>query len=293
MSRVLILGSAGMLGHKVLQATAADHDVTATIRGGLAEHPAGSGLLSRHRVVDRIDAGRPGVIEELVRSETPDVVVNCIGVIKQRAAAQDPIQSISINALLPHRLADVCLGVGARLVHFGTDCVFSGRRGDYAEDDVSDAEDLYGRTKFLGEVIDSSNAVTLRTSIVGRELTHFDSLVEWFLAQRGTVKGFRRAVYTGVTTNYLAAVVGRLITEYPDLHGLYQLAGPKITKHDLLLLLRDAYRTGVEIVPDDEVVVDRSLVRDRLVETTGIVPPDWPTMIADMAADPTPYHLWR
>jgi dTDP-4-dehydrorhamnose reductase len=233
-------------------------------------------------------------VAEALAREAPDVVLNCIGIIKQRPQSDDPATSIALNALFPHLLADACGDLGARLITFGTDCVFKGDRGGYTEDDHGDANDLYGRTKLLGELRDRTNALTLRTSIVGRELTTFQSLIEWLISQEGrTISGYRKAIFTGLTTNQVANVVGRLIVDAPDLQGLFHLAGPVISKHDLLAVVRDALGLNIEIEADDEFVIDRSLDGSRFVEATGIESPSWESMIAEMAADPTPYHLWR
>jgi len=220
-------------------------------------------------------------------------VVNCVGIVKQRPEAHDAIPSITLNALLPHQLAEMAGGIGARVIHFSTDCVFSGRKGAYREDDVSDAEDLYGRTKFLGEVAGPS-ALTLRTSIIGRELANFASLLEWFLAQEGTtISGFRRVMYSGVTTNYMARLVGDLVEYHPDLSGLHQVTGPWISKYDLLCLARDAFGVDIDIVPDDTEVNDRTMLGERFSSVTGIEPPSWEEMLAEVAADDTPYESWR
>jgi dTDP-4-dehydrorhamnose reductase len=294
-TRVLVLGAGGMLGHKVLQRLSAGHQVIATLRGSRAADPYRRiPFLQTDAVVDGVDAADFDALTGLLDRVRPEAVVNCVGVIKQRAAAASPVPSITVNSLLPHVLADRCEARGARLIHFSTDCVFNGRRGGYTEDDVSDAEDLYGRTKYLGEVAGRPGAVTLRTSIVGRELTHFQSLIEWFLAQEGgKVGGYRRARYSGVTTGVMAGIVERLVNEHPGLSGLYQVAGPWIDKFALLHLVRDAFGVDVEIVPDDRIVVDRTMYGDRFREATGITVPSWEEMIGDMAGDPTPYEEWR
>ena len=295
MSRIVVLGVGGMLGHKVLQRLSVGHEVIGTLRRSKSADPYRRiSFLQTDRVFDGIDAADFDGVAGLLERIRPDVVVNCVGVIKQRAAATSPVPSITINSLLPHVLADRCEALGARLIHFSTDCVFNGRRGGYAEDDVGDAEDLYGRTKYLGEVAGRPGALTLRTSIVGRELAHFQSLVEWFLAQEGrTVGGYRKAKYSGVTTGAMAGIVERLVTEHPGLAGLYQVAGPWTDKFDLLHLVRDAFGVAVEIVPDDTVVVDRTLRGDRFREATGISVPSWKEMLEEMAVDPTPYEEWR
>jgi dTDP-4-dehydrorhamnose reductase len=179
------------------------------------------------------------------------------------------------------------------VIHFSTDCVFSGRQGNYTEDSRSDAEDLYGKSKYLGEVT-TGNALTLRTSIIGRELAHFRSLLEWFLSHDGkTVRGFRRVIYSGVTTNYLSQLVGDLITDHPALSGLYQVTAPPVSKHDLLCMIRDAYHLNIDIVPDEREVSDRSMVGEKFRRATGYTSPDWPRLLKQLADDPTPYVDWR
>lgn len=294
MTRVLVLGAGGMLGHKVLQTLTSGHTAIGTLRGSASDDPYHRIPMFRDGdVVGGVHADDWSTVTGAIDATKPEVVVNCIGVIKHRDTGDDPIANITVNALFPHRLAEHCGNLGLRMIHFSTDCVFNGRRGGYTEDDVSDAEDLYGRTKYLGEVADRAGVLTLRTSLVGRELTVFGSLLEWFLAQKGAVRGFRKAAFSGVTTNWMAALVASLIAEHPDLAGRYQVAGPRIAKFDLLHLFANAYHRGMKITPNDDFVLDRSLVGDRFAAATGIQPPSWEVMVAEMAGDPTPYEEWR
>ena len=293
--RVMILGGAGMLGHKLVQELGERFTgVVCTVREP-ADDPwlARVPILQGDHVVTGVDAMDWERLAGVVREQRPDVLVNCVGVIKQRPGARDAIASLTLNALLPHRLAELVAGWGGRLIHFSTDCVFSGRDGMYTEESETDATDLYGRSKQLGEVR-ADNALVIRSSIIGRELKHFASLVEWFLAQEGgSVGGYTRVVYSGVTTRFMARLVGDFIAHHGDLHGLWQLASAPIAKHDLLLLLRDAYGLDVAIAPDDDAVLDRSLDGSRLAEAAGVTVPSWPELVADLAADPTPYAQWR
>ncbi len=296
MTRPLVLGGAGMLGHKVFQTLRARHPETvATLRGKVSEPPYDRvELLQGAGIVEGVDVADFDALRSLIAEVRPDVVVNCVGVIKQRDAASDAIPSITVNALAPHRIAEMCGEAGARLIHFSTDCVFDGRRGNYTEDDPSDAEDLYGKTKFLGEVPGEDHALTLRSSIVGRELAHFESLLEWFLSQGGgKVRGFTRAMYSGLTTNRMARLVAELVGDHPDLCGLYHVAGPVISKHDLLVEARRAFGLDVEIEPDGGVVIDRTLNASRFEAATGFRPPSWGEMLSEVASDPTPYESWR
>jgi dTDP-4-dehydrorhamnose reductase len=203
------------------------------------------------------------------------------------------LPSITINSLLPHLLSSICADWGGRVIHFSTDCVFSGRGGSYTEESFADAEDLYGRTKYLGEV-QGRNALTLRTSIIGHELKNFASLLDWFLAQEGrSISGYRRVLYSGVTTNFLAGVVGDLVEHHPDLAGLFQVASDPINKYDLLCLVRDAYGFDVDIEPEDETVSDRSMIGKRFVQATGIETSAWPVLVAALAEEYPTYKAWR
>jgi dTDP-4-dehydrorhamnose reductase len=249
-------------------------------------------LLQGNNVITGVDVTDFPALDAMLSAFRPGFVVNCVGVIKQRAEALAPIPSITINSLLPHKLAQMVASWGGRLIHFSSDCVFSGRQGCYVEEDLSDAEDLYGRTKFLGEVV-AANALTLRTSIIGRELSEHRSLLDWFLAQKQrTIRGYRRVIYSGVTTNYLAELVASIIQEHPTLNGKYQVASEPISKYDLLCRLRDAYGLEVRIEPDDEEVSDRSMSCDRLREAIAYKCPPWPVLTRELAEDNTPYEKW-
>jgi dTDP-4-dehydrorhamnose reductase len=285
--RVLILGAGGMLGHKVWEIVRDRFDCHAAVR----VRPS-LPLFDDDRVIDGIDAANFESVSKLIETNRPDVVINCIGVVKQLAAAHDPIASITLNSLLPHVVARACAGVGARMIHISTDCVFAGARGNYAEADVPDAPDLYGRSKLLGEV--TERGLTIRTSIIGRELRTSNGLVEWFLSNRGrSVRGFPRAVFSGVTTRVLAETLANIIEHHPSLSGLYHVAAEPISKYDLLVMLNEAIGAGVTIAPDDSVVIDRSLDASRFQSATGLVPPSWQEMIAALAAEVSQYDLWR
>ncbi|MFI5166653.1 MAG: dTDP-4-dehydrorhamnose reductase family protein [Thermoanaerobaculales bacterium] len=294
MSEVVVLGAAGMLGHKVFQILRERRPGTlATMREKPKELPfANVELLQRPEVLAGIDVTDFPRLHGLLQDLKPAHVVNCVGIIKQRREADDPIPSITINALLPHLLCRWAEGWGGRVIHVSTDCVFSGRRGGYREDDPSDAEDLYGKSKFLGE-ISGDNGLTLRTSIIGRELAEHRSLLDWFLEQEGkTVQGFTRVIYSGVTTNYLGRLVGQLIESHPTLCGLYQVASAPISKHDLLCLIKESYGMNVTIMPDATEVSDRSMVGEKFLRATGIKTPPWPELVRELHEDPTPYRVW-
>jgi dTDP-4-dehydrorhamnose reductase len=290
--RVLILGGAGMLGHKLVQHFRDVADTWATVRGSAASY-ARYGLVDAGRILPGVDAANFDQLVRAFATVRPDVVINCVGVIKQLPTASDPLLNLTINASLPHRLQRLCVACGARLIHFSTDCVFNGRKGSYTENDPSDAEDLYGRTKFLGETA-GPGALTIRSSVIGRELATASGLVEWFLSKRGgQVQGYTRAIYSGFTTGAMARIVHLLVEHHAELCGTVQVSSAPISKYDLLIQLRDAFGVSVHITADDRVRIDRSLESTRFRQLTGFVPPAWPDMIREMVADPTPYESWR
>jgi dTDP-4-dehydrorhamnose reductase len=282
--RVLILGGAGALGHVLLDCIhqRGVHDVRATVRT-----PDGPARLLppalRDRIVTGVDADRIETVAGALKSFRPAVVVNCIGLIKQRPSAADPVAAISLNALFPHRLARLCGEAGARLLHISTDCVFDGARGSYSEDDAPDATDLYGRTKALGEVGDG-DCLTLRTSFIGHELSAGYSLVEWFLSQPGPVRGFTRALYSGFPSVELARIIDEHVIPRPRLRGIYHLSSQAISKYELLRLVAGQYAKLIDIEPDEALSVDRSLDSSRFRKETGYEPPSWPAMIGRMHA---------
>ena len=288
--RILILGAAGMLGHKVFQCARERHETWATFR---SDGPPGTAAaFDAARSIGGVDATDPATVVRAIARARPDAVIDCIGIVKQRAAAKDPLTAIRINALFPHLLADMCAAAGARLVHISTDCVFSGRRGAYTELDPIDAEDLYGRSKALGEV-QAPHAVTLRTSMIGRELSGHYGLVDWFIAKRGgRVSGYRRAIFSGFTTGALSDIILDVLERHSGLSGLYHVSADPINKYDLLVLLNESYGTRTEIVPDEGVVIDRSLDSSKFRAATGFRPAPWPDMIRALVADPTPYDSW-
>lgn len=292
MTRVLILGGAGMLGHKLAQTFGDEFDTWTTLRSPLRKYER-FGIFDPQKTLTGVDVADFDTVVGAVAASRPDVIINCVGIIKQLPTAEDPMISISVNSLLPHRLQRLALAAGARLIHISTDCVFRGDKGMYTEDDPSDALDLYGRSKFLGETR-GPGAVTLRTSIIGRELETRSGLVEWFLSNKGgRVGGFTRAIYTGFSTLAMARVLRLVIARHPDLTGTWQVSSDPISKYDLLLLLKQTYGLDVEVAPQDAVQIDRSLDSSRFRALTGYAPPSWPEMVKELAADPTPYDTWK
>lgn len=285
-NRLLVIGGQGMLGHKLWQvAHDAGIDTWATVRR-LDGH-----LMVSGRALGLEDATDARALRRAIEDARPDVVVNCVGIVKQSTLASDPMTSLRVNAVLPARLSVLCQSAHARFIHISTDCVFSGAQGHYRETDVPDAEDIYGLTKLVGEV--GAPALTLRTSMIGRELSGRHGLVEWFLGEQRPVKGYRGAVFSGLTTLELARVIVDVIAGHPALAGLYHLAAAAIDKHTLLTRLGEAFGHDIPIEAVDQPAIDRGLNGAAFLERTGRRVPGWDQMIREMAADSRAYAQWR
>jgi len=282
--RVLVLGVTGMLGHTVMTELHASPGLdvfgsarsAATLAGVFPED-----LLDR--VVTGVDANDICTVDQLLDNVAPEVVVNCIGVIKQDPLVDDSVATIALNAQFPHLLARSCGKRGIRTIHVSTDCVFSGLRGGYGESDNPDPVDLYGRSKLVGE-ISRPPALTLRTSFIGHELETTLSLVDWFLSQRGVVRGYTRAIYSGLTSNEFARVLATVVIPRDDLSGLYHVASTPISKFDLLSLIATTYGWGGSVTADADFVCDRSMRADRFFADAGYRAPSWEAMIEQMHA---------
>lgn len=280
--KLLILGATGMLGSTLLRWFEQDSEfeVFGSSRGASlnAELQKKSPNI---KFYSDIDVDSLDSLTRLFASVKPDIIVNCIGIVKQLAIADDPLVAVPINSLLPHRLARLAQVSNARLVHMSTDCVFSGIKGNYSEDDNPDASDLYGRSKLMGEV-DYPNAITLRTSIIGHELSGARSLISWFLSQNGAVKGYKNAVFSGLPTVEIARIIRNFVIPNQHLRGLYHLSADPISKFDLLSLVAKIYDKRIDIIPDENYIIDRSLNSDRFRRSTGFMPYSWDVMVNKM-----------
>lgn len=281
---VFVLGASGMLGNAMLRVLGADarYDVQGVVRNAkLAKScmPA-----CAPRTVGGFDAYCPATLEPILADSEAPVLVNCVGVVKQLDDGNRVLTAAPINSLLPHRLVEIAERRGGRVVHFSTDCVFSGDRGGYAETDAADARDIYGLTKLLGEV-QGPSAVTLRTSIIGHGLAPNGSLVDWFLSQKTPVRGFRRAIFSGLPTVVLARIVRDHVLPAEYLKGLYHVSAAPIDKFTLLSLINDTYGANIALERHDDFSIDRSLDSTRFREATGWQPESWPQLIAEMHRD--------
>lgn len=282
--RILVLGASGMLGHMVVRllgTSGCDHRVIALSR--TADSRVVSPSMRRVEMISGIDAENSDALLEIFARTQPECVVNCIGLVKQRKNANDPLVALPINAILPNRLAYLCNISGARLIHISTDCVFNGARGNYREDDLSDATDLYGKSKFLGEVA-GPNAITLRTSIIGHELRGTQGLIEWFLAQEGSIRGYRKVIFSGLPTVELARIIRDVVLPRPQMSGVYHVASAPISKYELLTIVAKIYGKVIDIEPDDAMCIDRSLNGTKFQSATGYVAPEWNELVQTMYA---------
>ena len=284
--KVLVVGASGMIGSTVLAVLSqkSEWEVFGSVRNKSikAYYPSD---ISR-RLIDGVDLGDTDEIVKVISEVVPDVVINCAALTKHRSEGDSPIASLTLNSLMPHRLAEVCRLSQARLIHISTDCVFSGEKGGYTEDDISDATDLYGRTKLLGE-LDCEHTVTLRTSVIGPELNTKYGLLEWFLSQESECRGFKNAIFSGLPTSVFAEVIRDYVIPNQQLTGLYHVSAAPIDKFTLLNLIAEAYEKEISIVPDEKLVIDRSLDSSRFSTATGYTAPDWPTLIREMKNHPT------
>ena len=279
--KILILGGDGMLGHQLLLSLSVRHDVRVTLRQDSHAYTQYH-LFNSSNSYFGVDIRRDENIQSVLSDFEPQAVINAVGIVKQRKFAKEAIPSIEINALFPHRLALLCEKVKARMVHISTDCIFSGEKGRYVETDFSDAKDLYGKSKHLGEVQDS-HCITLRSSIIGLELSRKTSLIEWFLAQQGTIKGFKRAIYSGVTTQEMSRVIERVLLNHSHLSGVFHVSSDFITKYDLLIRLNDMLGgRDISIEPDNDFFCDRSLISDVFYDKTGYRSPSWEMMLREL-----------
>jgi dTDP-4-dehydrorhamnose reductase len=271
-----------MLGHQLWRGLHAQHDTWVTLRRPVADF-AVHNLFDEAKAIQFDDITDDTALERALGQAKPEAVINCVGLIKQRDEASDEALTLRVNAEFPHRLAKRCGEAGARLIHFSTDCIFAGTKGNYTESDPSDAADLYGQSKHQGEVADA-HSVTLRTSVIGHELGTNLALLDWFLSQRfKAVNGYTKAIYSGFTTLEMARIVDRILTQHTDLSGVWHVASEPISKFALLQLCREKLGWEGVIEPNDEFVCDRSLNADRFNQATGYTPPSWEAMISELA----------
>jgi len=289
--RILILGGNGMLGHQLFKHLSKEHEVKVTLRQDLSEYEKFN-LFFKEDTFAGIDVRLTDQLLEVFEKFQPHAIVNTVGIIKQRLSSKESIPSLEINSLFPHRLSLLCKAVGARMIHLSTDCIFSGKKGNYREEDLSDAIDLYGKSKYLGE-LNEQHCLTFRTSMIGRELSRKKNLLEWFIAQRGSIKGFKNAVFSGFTTQELSRIIEMILMQYPTGSGIYHVSSDPISKYDLLSLIKKRLQLPIKIIPDESFVCDRSLDSSRFRQEFNYYPPTWEQMVEELCEDISDTYIYR
>ena len=281
MKKILIIGASGMAGSTFLRYLSANspHQVVGTVRS--LSSMGGRASEFKDQLFDNVDVESDIGLLNIFNNVRPNLVINCVGVVKQLSSSNNPLVALPLNSLLPHRLAVVCKLAGARLIHLSTDCVFTGNDGLYTEDDIPDAQDLYGVSKRLGEV-NCPHAITLRTSIIGHELKGNRSLIDWFLSQEGRIDGFDQAIYSGLPAVEIARIIKDFVIPNDELSGLYHVSSSPITKYELLNTVAEIYGKNIEIKRSSGLKIDRSLDATKFNLATGFSPEKWPEMVTRM-----------
>jgi dTDP-4-dehydrorhamnose reductase len=281
MPKLLILGASGMLGSTLIRffSKVGDIEVFGTIRSSKNKENFTDDI--RDKLIEDVSINSLERLQNIFSQIKPDIVINCIGLVKQDSSSNDPLQAILVNSYWPHRLAEFCNATGSRLIQVSTDCVFSGDKGNYLEDDFADANDLYGRTKFLGE-LNYANTVTLRTSIIGHELLGNKGLIEWFLAQNNNVSGYKNVFFSGLPAIELAVVIKNYVIPNQSLSGIFHVSVDPISKFKLLEMVANEYRKDIKIEPDSTLKINRTLDSTKFRLATGYSPKSWTQLIAEM-----------
>jgi len=281
---ILVLGITGMLGSTLFKILVKEKkwQVLGTTRNKAALKYF-SPALSKN-IITGVEGNDFDGLAELLTAKKPDVVINCIGVVKQKLAASQVLETVPLNALLPHHLAQITKKIKSRLILISTDCVFSGQKGNYKESDAPDCTDLYGQSKLLGEVTNLKHVLTIRTSIIGHELNSQQSLLDWFLNQKKVVPGFTQAIFSGLPTDEFSKIIRDLIIPNKELHGLYHISAKPISKYHLLNLIAKIYDKKIKVIEEPLPVIDRSLNCEKFIQKTHYRIKDWKTLIAAMRA---------
>jgi len=289
--RILILGGNGMIGHKMYQIISKNHqDTWVTLRNSLSSYSY-SEIYNFTKVIDNIDLVNFKLLLKQLDLINPDVIINACGITIRRGIDALKSNSIILNSALPHFLKEWVTSNNKRLIHFSTDCVFSGAKGDYLDNDNKDAYDLYGSTKSMGEVIDSKYAITLRGSMIGSELENKTELFEWFLKQKNkTIKGFSKVIYSCITTTKMAEIVIKLIDHYQNISGIYNISSKPISKFELLKLWNDFFDINANIEIDKSYTSNKNLISDNFFRTISMEQPDWVELSSQLKIDNLLYN---
>ena len=288
--KVCVLGAGGLLGHMLIRTLSESNDVFGTTREEASDSLPLAKFLPQEKWISQVDASSSDSVKKIFDIYQFDVVINCIGLIKQRNSLVSDIEMMSINGDFPHLLAQIANSYGTRVIHISTDCVFSGMTGNYLESDTPDPIDIYGKSKLQGELNDSKN-LTLRTSHIGRELTVKKSFIEWLVSQKGGhVNGYAHAIYSGLTTRALATTLSKLLVGNSHLTGLFHVSSQPISKLEIINKLNELLDLRITVTPDASVQINRSLNSKKFQTTTGIFPQTWDQMLSDFCEDQKTYE---
>lgn len=278
---ILILGASGMLGNAILRFfnSKRGYKVRGLVRSKSSIKLFPKGI--RDSVSSGLNIDNEKSLTNIIEETKSGTVINCIGLVKQISDINNPLIALPINSLFPHKLAKICSNCNSRLIHMSTDCVFSGSKGFYNEKDIPDSRDLYGISKYLGEV-DYPNAITIRTSIIGHELNSSRSLINWFLNQEGSINGYNQAIFSGLPTNEIAKIIYDYIIPNDRMNGVYHVSSDPISKYELLSLVAKTYGKSIKIIKKNDFKINRSLDSSRFRDATGFIPLSWPELVKSM-----------
>ncbi len=278
---ILVLGASGMLGNAILRffSNTKGYKVKGVVRSKSSIDLFPKRI--RQLVLSGLNIENEKNLVKIIKDTESGTVINCIGLVKQLSDSNDPSITLPINSIFPHKLAKICSTCDSRLIHISTDCVFSGAKGFYNEDDIPDSQDLYGISKRLGET-DYPHAITIRTSIIGHELNSSRGLIEWFLSQNGSVEGYTKAIFSGLPTNEIAKIIRDYVIPNNNLNGVYNVSSDPISKYELLCLVAKTYKKSIKITKNKDFKINRSLDSSRFREITGFIPLTWQELVKSM-----------
>ena len=281
--KILILGADGMIGHKIAHSLE-DFELILASRKSISSKSIGiiNGKMVLHNLItDSLDL--------LLDNTTPDIIINCAGITTRRGVEDNIVNTELLNSELPHKLDSWASLNSKKLIHFSTDCVFSGNRGNYQDDDFADADDIYGKSKALGEV-NSPNTLTIRCSMIGRELYNFTELFEWLKKNKNKkIEGYSKVFYSGITTVRMGKILNQILNKNLNLSGVYNISSTPISKFDLLVKLSNAFNLNVDIKQNKNNKSNKVLISEKFTEITGIYPPNWDDLISEFKEDCNKY----
>ena len=283
--RILILGIDGMIGHKIAQSLSYDYEVIGSSRKNINLEDIGltKGLLFNNDFLKND-------YDTFLNKILPDIIINCIGITTRRGISNNSLNTDFINNQFPHKILEWTSKKNKKLIHFSTDCVFSGKKGNYLDGDQPDAEDIYGLSKAKGE-INSENALTIRCSMIGREIYNHTELFEWLYSMKNKeIKGYTNVIYSGVTTFWMGQVINKLLSENMNLNGIYNIASKPISKYELLFKLSNVFKLNVNIIPNPNIKSNKVLISKKFTEITGINIPNWDELIGEFKNDSDKYY---